>query len=195
MLDSRPGSDSWQNELSPVLRVHQIVVAALLTGCLMFLVITLVIGSSVAEGMEQESTLITFTSLGFAVVALLVRTVVSGVIVARGRRSILRGTWRLPRGRDGQPISAEFIERTGDAGKLAVLSLQRTIVGAAVLEGAAFFTLVAYLIEQSPLALGAAALLIVGVGLHFPTQGRLVQWIADQLTLLEQERLMGVSHS
>ena len=50
--------------------------------------------------------------------------------------------------------------------------LTQLIIGAAMNEGAAFFALVAYLIEKNPIALGLAVVLIAGVITRFPTAGR-----------------------
>ncbi|MEE8451385.1 MAG: hypothetical protein V3R99_05695 [Thermoguttaceae bacterium] len=180
-------SDShWQNELAPVLRTMQIVVGSLVVGCLTFLVVAFV-GSDRAA-LAPQFPIMTYMAIGFTFVILVVRMIVPGMIVAQGRRRITEGTWKLPAGRGSQPINAEFIERTGDAGKLAMLFMIQMIVAAALLEGAVFFGLVAYTVERSPLALIVAIILIIGVGLHFPTRSRLVHWIEDQLTLMEQER-------
>jgi len=182
----------WHNELTPVLRTMQIVVGALVAGCAMFLVVVLVVAPTMAADRRQDMPLITYVATGFAVVSLIVRAVVPGIVVTLGRRRILNGNWPMPASRGGsQPINVEFIERTGDAGRLAVLSLNRTIIAAAMLEGAAFFALVAYMIERLPLALVVAVALIVGVALHFPTRSRLVHWVEDQLALIEQERQRG----
>ncbi|HYW80641.1 MAG TPA: hypothetical protein VE890_13740 [Thermoguttaceae bacterium] len=181
-------SDSpWQNELSPVLRTMQIVAGALVAGCLTFLVVVLVVSDRV--GAAGQLPVITYVAIGFACVALVVRMIVPGIVVAQGRRRIAEGTWNLPAGRGFQPpLNSEFIERTGDAGKLAMLFMTRMIIAAALLEGAAFCSMVAYMVEQSPMALIVAGVMIIGVALHFPTRSRLIHWIEDQLTLIEQER-------
>jgi hypothetical protein len=61
------------------------------------------------------------------------------------------------------------------------------IAGAALFEGAAFFLLVAYLVERSPWSLAAAIVMIIGVALHFPTQQRVADWIERQTSLLQEE--------
>ena len=64
----------------------------------------------------------------------------------------------------------------------------RMIVGAALLEGPAFFLLIAYLIERSPWSLAAAIFMILGVAAHFPTEQRVAEWVEQQMSLLEEER-------
>jgi hypothetical protein len=81
---------------------------------------------------------------------------------------------------------ADFYEKTGDAGTLMMLYRAKTIAGAAMLEGAAFFGLITYLVNQDPIALALGGLLIVGVALHFPTRSGVIRWIDDQLLWLEQ---------
>jgi len=59
-----------------------------------------------------------------------------------------------------------------DAGKLAQVFVVRTIISAAILEGAAFFLLIAYLVEHSPLSVAFAVVLIVALALHIPTTAK-----------------------
>jgi hypothetical protein len=64
----------------------------------------------------------------------------------------------------------------------------KTIFAAAVLEGAAILLLIAHLVEDSPLSLGVAIVLIVVLAAHFPTESRVDGWIEDQTRLLDEER-------
>ena len=92
--------------------------------------------------------MLTYAAIGFAVIALIARLIVPGVIASTTRRKIIAGTWRLPAHAPAR--TAAFVERTGDAGRLAIAFLTGTIAAAALLEGIAFFALVAYLLERSP---------------------------------------------
>src|SRR5581483_670179 len=57
----------------------------------------------------------------------------------------------------------------------------RTIVGAALLEGGAFFLLVAYMAEGAPWVLVVAAVLWIAMAwLHFPTRDKVEAWVTDQ---------------
>ena len=67
------------------------------------------------------------------------------------------------------------------------------IVSAACLEGAAFFLLIAYMLERSPWALAAAFALILGVAAHFPTRQRVSDFIQRQMSLIEEERQFGAA--
>ncbi len=178
----------WQDELTPVLRQLQIITGALVAGTLFFMVITL----AFTGGQFQAANLsvLSYTAAGFAFVALILRMVVPGFLVSKGRKLIARGTLQLPSG-GLSPNMVGSLERAGDAGKLWMALQTSTIVSAALLEGAAFFALIAFLAEQSPLSFMIAIALIVGVILHIPTRSRIIQWTEDQLTQLEQERLLG----
>ena len=183
-------SDSkWQDELGPIVRSLQIIVGSLIAGCVIFLVIALATtGGKVAAGGQS---LLTYMAVVFAVTALIARMVVPGILIASTRRKITGGTWRPPQSPALNPTLAALLERAGDAGKLAMVFQTSSIVGAALLEGAAFFALLAYLVEQSPLSLILAGVLILGLATHLPTRSRVIHWIEDQFVLLEQERQLG----
>lgn len=183
-------SDSqWQEELAPVTRQLQIIVGALVAGTVSFLAIVLVMTANKAiERLQADLPIMTFVALAFAASAVLARVIAPRIIVTQGRRKILRGTWQPPQGPAASARTAAFLERTGDAGKLAMLLTTRTIVAAAILEGAAFFALVAYMLERSPLSLIVAVALILALILHIPTCSRTVHWIEEQLNLLRQEQ-------
>jgi hypothetical protein len=169
-------------------RTLQIIVGALVAGCLVFMVIAIVVGPQIAppapgQGLE----ILTAVAIGFTAMQLAARAIVPAIMVRRGKQAILRGEspvkWRFP---EQDARMADFYEKTGDAGKLMMLYRAKTIAGAAMLEGAAFFGLITYLANQGPIALALGGLLIVGVALHFPTRSGVIRWIGDQLLWLEQ---------
>jgi len=174
----------------------QIVVGALVAGLLVFLVVVLVVIQEGMPGAPEVASILTYVAVGLALTAVLVRLFVPDMIVARGRRQIGEGAWQMPRsapahGATGQQHSAQFVEQTGDAGRLFLVFQTRTIVAAALLEGPAFFALIAYMLGRSPLAMIVALLLILGVALHFPTQSGVLHWIEEQLRRVDEERQFG----
>ena len=62
------------------------------------------------------------------------------------------------------------------------------IIGAAMLEGGAFFAAIAYMLERSPIAAGMALVLLVVLASRFPTRDRIQAWLDHQLGLLQEER-------
>jgi hypothetical protein len=186
-------TNSWPDEIGPHLRTLQIVIAALTTGCLIFMVIALFlvqIRPGAAAGNEVPP-MITYLALGFAGVAVVARIVLPRMIESSARKSIADGTWQFPAGNQNSDQLTERLERLGDAGKLLAVLNTRTIIAGAILEGSAFFALVAYLVEHSPLALAAAIVMILGVALNFPTVSGVTRWIEDQLAAIEQARQFG----
>jgi len=181
-----PDSQDWKEAVAPVARVAQIVVAGLILGCLTFGVIAVFQAGQFGGQPGPIPKLLTYLAIGFAVAALLTRAVVGSVIAATGRRRIAEGTWS-PSSQAG-PVNKELIEQTGDAGKLAAVFMTRTIVLGALLEGPAFFLLIAHLIEATPESLIGAAVLVLLLVLSFPTHGRMVSWIEGQLHEIEQRR-------
>jgi hypothetical protein len=178
----------WQDELTPILRQLQIITGALVAGTLFFMVIILAFTGG--QFQTADFPILSYTATGFAFVVLTVRAVVPGFIVSKGRKMIARGTLQLPSG-GLSPIIAGSLQRAGDAGKLWMALQTSTIVSAALLEGAAFCSLIAYLVGQSPLSFMIAIALIVGVSLHIPSRSRITRWTEDQLAKLEQERQFG----
>ena len=184
---------SWRDEIGPQVFTIQIIVTALTAGCLFFMAIAvfLVQTGQAPAGNNELTPITTYMAVGFAGVAIVLRMVVPKMIESAGRKRIADGTWQVPTTGQQQAQIAQLVERLGDAGKLLGVLTTRTIVGGAILEGSAFFALIAYLIEQSPIALAAAIVMIIGVALNFHTRSSAAHWIEDQLAAVEQLRQFG----
>jgi hypothetical protein len=61
------------------------------------------------------------------------------------------------------------------------------IIGDAFLEGAAFYFLIAYLVEGSPIALAGAGFFLIMLLFQFPTRTKVEAWIERQRGLIEEE--------
>ncbi len=119
-------------------------------------------------------------ALGMAVVFGGMAFVVPGLIVAANRRQIADGAWRPPNPQTRIPDT--------DAGKLAAVYQLKTIVRAAVFEGASLFALAAYMIEGHIISLVVAGLMLLGVLSLFPTAGRVADWIGEQQRLVDDQK-------
>lgn len=172
-------SGSGQDSAAPqdVLQL-QIVVGAMIGGCLFFLAIALVLRVQGAFGAAAKQPIVTYVAVGFAVLALAARVIVPAAVVRSGRGRLAAR----------QAGSSDPAETTRELWRLLTT---RTIVAAALLEGATFFSLVAYMLEGSPLALVIAVLLIVGLGMHMPTRSTAAGWIERQTAALKQEQQWG----
>jgi hypothetical protein len=76
-----------------------------------------------------------------------------------------------------------------DVGQLAAAFQTRLIVANALLEGAAFFCLIAYMVEVQPLCLGTPIVLVLVMVSQIPTQNRLETWVSQELETIEQLRI------
>ncbi|MGO8689208.1 MAG: hypothetical protein ACLQLG_06205 [Thermoguttaceae bacterium] len=175
--------DSWQEAVGQFTLALQIIVAALVAGVLFFLAVVLL----VVRPAIHPPGILTAVAVVFAGMMVVARAVVPRAVVAMARRRILAGTFQLPGrgpwGNQGQDIAAD-----DDGRRLLAVYQQKTIMGAAMLEGCAFLAAIVYLAEGSLPSLALAAVLLVGIAAHFPTRGRITDWIQRQLELLEQER-------
>ena len=185
--------NDWRDEIGPQVFTIQIIVAALTAGCLIFMAIAifLVQTGQAPPVNENDMPLLTYMATAWAGMAIVARMIVPKIIESAARKRIADGTWQAAASGQQQTQVARPAERLGDAGQLLAVLNTRTIVGGAILEGSAFFALVAYLIEKSPLALAAAVVMIIGVVLHFPTRSSATHWIEDQLAAVEQLRQFG----
>jgi hypothetical protein len=181
---------AWQERISKRVWVLQVIVTALVVGCVFFLVVAILVPGPGAERAGEGRPLqITWVALAFLAVMLVARCVLPTIVVRKGRRQIARGTFSLLQTREA-PLqgSREELEQMGDAGPLYMLYQTKTIIGAAMIEGITFFMLIAYLVERQVVALGIAVALILAIAAHMPTRAGVIHWIEDQLRFVEEER-------
>ena len=152
----------------------QIVVASLAMGLGMFAAVVLTME---APQQQQPNSQLSLMMAGFAGTILLVRIIIPGVLFRVTRHKIAQCTW-LP---GGPP---------GDAGKLMMALQAKTIIGCALLEGAGFANLFAYMQERQWYSLAIAGLMGLGILLTFPLRGAVDAWLADQLRWLHDERTL-----
>ena len=172
--------NQWQMQI----RTLQVIVGAIVVGCVIFTVVAVVVGSM--AGKPASPGIISYLAVGLAAVMIVARSVVLGLMASRGRKSIAQnrtGATANP-AVSGAPSAGEM---SPERARLAGLFMARTIAGAAILEGAALFSLVAYLVENSPISLAAALVLLVFIVLQFPTLSRATAWLDDQERRLREE--------
>jgi hypothetical protein len=187
MNESEPDLDRF---LTPRLRVMRIILLALVLGCVMFLIIAVAIRLS--ENVQNDTApLLTYMGVGFGLVAFALHLIIPRATVATARKQIAGGTWPSDAAAARYPGAAEKLSGMSDVGKLCSLYQSQLIIGAALLEGATFFNLVAYLQEGDPTSLVASALLLGAMLRLFPTRGGVENFLVEQGELLRQERLIG----
>lgn len=163
----------------------QILVAAMTAGALFFLVAARFI--RLGRPPAAHPPVLTWLALAVAASTMLIRLVVPPRLAARQRQAIARRQFQAP-SPPQSPQVQEFLLTTGDAGLLWLVFVKKLLMAGAPVEGATFLAGVAYLVEGSPWALGAAVLLVATLAMMIPRREAAIAWIEDQLRLVEQER-------
>lgn len=182
------------DEIGPAVdELRMVVVIATVVGLVLTAIVVFLVQAEPAPAGNGGLSLMTGFCLGAAGIAFVTRIVGPRRFTLTARKQIADGTWQVPGpSRQSAPTPwDERVERFGDRGRLSIVFQLRTHMGVAPLALGAFFLLIDYLIDQSPWALGAAIMAIVGVSLHFPTRSSTARWIEDQLAAIEQLRQIG----
>src|SRR5262245_33666336 len=118
---------------NPVLRqqvrVMQIILSALVGGCLIFMIIAVIIRQQGGKNAAWQDPIITYIAFAFAVIVLVSSFVLSQLMASQGRRRIIEFTKNLP----------EAGSVTDETNSLFALYLTRMIATAAPREGGTFF--------------------------------------------------------
>jgi hypothetical protein len=147
----------------------QVIVGALLAGVAAFAAVVAVLGPQRVVA-PPDLPVVSLIAAGIAVSVMYVRAVLTRALVMNARLRLAGDDEDIP----------------------AWLGVYQTvtIVGAALLEGAAFFLLTAYFIEGTSWALpAAAALWLLLAWLHFPTRSGVEHWLTEQLDEARREKL------
>ncbi len=173
--------------LQPLTRTCQIIVAALIMGVVSFLAIIVLFlpaqglmvaapggGAPGPAPADSALPLITYIAVAMGLADLALSFVIPSFSVIKARREIAQ--------RGASKIKGD------DTGALAQVYQTQLIIGAAMLEGGAFFAAIAYMLERNPIALGMALVLLVVLAALFPIRDRISTWLDHQLGLLREER-------
>ncbi len=162
--------------LNQVARTGQIIAIALMMGVVVFGLVLLLGGIGAREPAETP-----FLAIVGAVFAMI--SAVAAPLVASGMRQAIVAGKQINAGG-----STTIPEDVGEVGVLAGVYQTQQIIGRAILEGAAFLNLAAYMTERQPMSLGFAALLLIAMAFKFPTRGHLESWICEEMATIEQLR-------
>ena len=141
-------------------RTTQIIAGALIMGVVVFGGFAF-IAVQTGEGLPPQFPMISVLAAGFALMATLMRFVVPMIIVNSAKSQLLE---------------ADESERPN---RLAALYQTKTIIGFALLEGAAFFNLLAYISEKQLWSYGVVAFLLGVMAISFPSQGQFENWAEE----------------
>jgi hypothetical protein len=193
---------SDQDAFRTVTRQGQIIVGALISGVVVFLVVAVVVGPLAGVGADagaqpagqlaQSVPILTYIALAVGAVCLSMSLIVPSLL-AKQQRLAMAGGKSIP-GQSPASTPAQRPEAVGTAPTgLSSVYLNQLIIGAAMNEGAAFFAGVAYLVEKNPIALAVALVLIAGLIARFPTASRVERWIEQQQEKLREDQLQARS--
>ena len=169
MPHDEPQDGVTTQDRNPMVSTMQIIAFAMIVGVAGFAVVCLAVTWAKPPSAQP---LFSYIATGVAALLFVMRFVVPGVVT---------------RTQIQQSLTPEKLSRIDDDEK------RRFLYGAyqagltieyAMLEGAAFFCLVAYMIEASQIPLAAAGVLWVSMLLTFPTKARVDDWVQDQFQLL-----------
>ncbi len=174
--------DEPQREyVNKVTLMLQIVTIALATGVLVFVGVVMVLFQNDDPQDKDFQPLITYAAAAFGIVALLASTVVPRLMDANTRRNFVAGN--LPQMKNQMPPAG-----TGEVGLLVAMYHVRLIVSVAILEGAAFFNVIANMLEGQAISLAMVALLLVAIFFKFPTRSSIENWVEMQCRTIEELR-------
>jgi len=162
------------------LRGMRIIVVALAMGVVMFSLIALLISG---EAKPDGQPVVAYMGLFFAAVMFVTREVVSKFIVASARKKIASGG-----SQSAQQVTRQISEEATLEEKFLFTYRVRLIVRAALLEGAAFFNLIAFIIQHEWWSFAIAAVFAAIILSTFPSRNGLLNWIDQQIELLALEQ-------
>lgn len=153
-------------------RTTQIIAVSLVLGPLFFLGVVIFRRQAVPAPAQAggDLPLLTLLAFGLAAVCLVARYLMA---------------WQLA-GKLASAPAREANETSNE--RLAGVYQTSLIISMALIEGAAFFTVVAYMNEGHVAALALAIGLLAVMILHFPTTGRIESWIKRQRENIEMQR-------
>lgn len=180
-------TDEEKALLARVTKTMQIIVGALAAGIVSFFVIVLAITTS-NPPKPPDTPMLSYMAVVAAAVACVAAMFIPGIVLRSQRQAILNRRPALETDRrGGQPVSeAERNLMPYVHGCQTAL-----IIRSAILEGAAFFCLIAYMQEGLNWGVICAFVLLLIILAGMPTRSRVEETIEREQRAVEELRLMG----
>jgi membrane protein YdbS with pleckstrin-like domain len=163
-------SDAQQNHLARLLMTMRIIAGALCLGVCVLAGVVLML-----ERRQVEEPVLAFVALLVSVACVLAAAIVPRMMTGTPMRESSVGHSAAQS--EASPDSDELNRVTQIMG----IYQTRLIVSMALLEGAAFFNLVAYLIEGQVVNVAVAFVLLVLMMIQFPSRRRVEDWVEAEL--------------
>jgi hypothetical protein len=164
-----------------VIRNVQIIIISLAVGPIVFAGIAVL---HRANQPPQHGSLLPYLAAGFGITALAARIFIGKSTVANQRDRIAAGTWS--HGSNAPRANLPANMTNGD--RLLFVFQQKTIIESAIVEGAAFFNIISYLITGQWWSLAVAGVLVLVNLFPFPANDRVENWVRYQLEFMELEK-------
>jgi hypothetical protein len=164
-------SDTERNEIRPLVRSAQIVVGALALGVINFSAVVLFMSLTNHRG-EVAPPNLTHAAIIASCFAIIAAFAIPMFIAGAMGQSAANAS--------AQATSLSVARR------LANVYFKLLVIRCAILEGAAFFCLVSYMIESNRLSMVVASILLIILLMQFPTTSRVEDRIETQLANLRQ---------
>jgi hypothetical protein len=130
----------------------------------------------------DRTPVMTYLALGFAAVMIVIHVVVPYRLATNARRARARQVVRFDeRGTSADGLDSESVDLLG-------IYQDQLVMRAALIEGPAFFLLLAYMVEGQLIALLVAGLLLLRQLSMIPSQTRVERWLDEQRELLAEDR-------
>ena len=152
-------------------RVMQIIVIALVTGVATFAAVAVV----QAQGKPPGVPFLAYVGAGVATIVVVARMFVPRIVAITQGRQASAG---FDLEKDQQKLVDTF------CGTYQT----KVVMENALLEGAAFLNLIAYMVETQTMSLAVAGGLVSIMLLSFPTGGRVESWVREQFEAIELDR-------
>jgi hypothetical protein len=168
-----------QSFFRSILLNTRIISAALLSGVICFLIVVVFV---IPGGAKNGLLLNTYAAFGIGLIALVISHIIPPLVGSGIKRALAAGKQvQLPAQFKASP-------EVGPAGNLLFLFQTRLIIGLAILEGAAFYNLVAYMLERQQMNLVMVGLLMAAMLVKFPTHSELEKWLVDEMKSIDDIR-------
>ncbi len=122
---------------------------------------------------QNGSEIVMYLAMAFAAVAVVMSFVVSNLVSAAGVKGVAKMA------KDGTATGPKEL-----FGRLLAVAQTKVIIALALVEGAAFFNLIAFIITKSLIPPAVVGALLLVMAIHFPTKFKLARWLEDQQRLL-----------
>jgi membrane protein YdbS with pleckstrin-like domain len=156
--------DAANQRVETQLRVMRIIAAALMMGLSVFLALAIFLVQQ-RQPRPDQPIVISYLAVGFFAVILVLWWVIPD-------RAIKPAISQLAARGPGNDLT--------DTSSLLPLYQTRNIIACALLEGAAFFGCITYIVEGQVFALAIPAVVLALMVLTFPTRDRVSQWVEEQ---------------